>query len=360
MLAAYVSGHGFGHTTRVGEVLRALRAHAPGLEIAVVTSAPEALYRSAIPGPFLYRHVECDVGLAQRGALVIDAEATIVRWGAFAAANASRVKAEAEWLRQAGARLVLGDIPPLAFEAAAEAGLPAVALANFSWDWIYRHLARAHPGLRPAAEAAAAAYRRADRLFQLPFAGDLSVFPLREEVPLVARRPGRRREEARRLLGLPPGPLVLLSFGGLGLPGFDLRALAGLPEVRFVAEGNSGDVPPNVTAMGRERLEARGLGYHELVGAVDVVVTKPGYGIVTDAIGARTRLVYTERGDFPEYPILVAEMARYLASVHVSNEDLRAGRLEEPIRRVLEMPYPEPPRVDGAEVVAGRLLELVG
>lgn len=29
MIAAYVSGHGFGHSTRVAEVLRALRARAP-------------------------------------------------------------------------------------------------------------------------------------------------------------------------------------------------------------------------------------------------------------------------------------------------------------------------------------------
>jgi L-arabinokinase len=358
MLVAYVSGHGFGHSTRVGEVLRTLRARAPGLGLAVVTSAPEALYRAAIPGAFLFRPLECDVGLAQRGALVIDAEATVARWRAFAAGNAARVRAETEWLRQAGARLVLGDIPPLAFEAAAEAGLPAMALANFSWDWIYRHLARTHPALGAAAEAAAAAYRRAERLFQLPFAGDLSVFPRRETVPLVARRPRRGREEARRLLGLPKGPLVLLSFGGLGLPGFEARTLAGLRELHFVIEASAGDVPENVTAMGRERLEAHGLGYQELVGAADVAVTKPGYGIVSDAIGAGTRLVYTERGDFPEYPILVAEMARYLPSVHVSNEDLRAGRLEEPIRRVLEMPFPDPPRLDGAEVVAARLLEL--
>ena len=49
-----------------------------------------------------------------------------------------------------------------------------------------------------------------------------------------------------------------------------------------------------------------------------------------------TRLVYTERGDFPEYPILVREMSPLLACEHVSNADLLAGRLEEPLRRVLE------------------------
>ena len=85
-------------------------------------------------------------------------------------------------------------------------------------------------------------------------------------------------------------------------------------------------------------------------------MTKPGYGIVSDCIGAGTRLVYTERGDFPEYPVMVAEMTRYLPAVHVSNEELRQGRIGPALARVLSQPYPEPPRLDGAAVAAERLL----
>ena len=48
-------------------------------------------------------------------------------------------------------------------------------------------------------------------------------------------------------------------------------------------------------------LKEAGLEYPDLVGASDVVVSKPGDGIVSDCIGARTRLVDTDRGDFPEY-----------------------------------------------------------
>jgi len=48
MIVAYVSGHGYGHATRVGEVLRAVRAIEPGQSIVVVTSGPERLYRQAL------------------------------------------------------------------------------------------------------------------------------------------------------------------------------------------------------------------------------------------------------------------------------------------------------------------------
>lgn len=54
---------------------------------------------------------------------------------------------------------------------------------------------------------------------------------------------------------------------------------------------------------------------------------------------------------------MVAEMPRYLPTVHVSNEDLRAGRLEESIRAVLSLPMPARPDLSGADLAARRLRE---
>ena len=85
----------------------------------VVTSAPSFLFEGPVAPPLVVREVECDIGLVQRDALQIDEAATAVRWRAFAAGWDDLVRAEAEWLRTAGARLVVGDIPPLAFAAAA-------------------------------------------------------------------------------------------------------------------------------------------------------------------------------------------------------------------------------------------------
>ena len=315
MLVAYVSGHGFGHATRTGLVLQALRERVPDLPLTVVTSAPESLFRAAVPGPFAYRRLECDVGLAQKDALVLDEAETARRFAVFASRWDETVDGEVSFLRATGARVVLGDIPPLAFAAAQAAGLPGVGLANFSWDWIYAHAGRRRPELLAAAEHCAAAYAKATLLLRLPFAGDLGVFPFIEDIPLVARRPGVPRDEARRRLGLDGRPAVLWSFGGLG--------------------------------------------YEDVVGAVDVVVTKPGYGIVTDAIGARTRLVYTDRGDFPEYPILVESMKQYLPTAYVTNDEVRQGRLAEALQQVMAAPFPAPPDLSGAARAAERVLTFV-
>jgi L-arabinokinase len=347
VLAAYVSGHGFGHATRTAEVLAQVRALRPGLPITVVTAAPAFLFDGL---GATVRALPTDVGLAQKGALVIDEDATVAACAGFAARWPALVVEEAAWLRASGATLVLADIPPLAFAAADAAGVPSVGCANFSWDWIYSAIAGGRAELLAAAAQAADAYSRAGLLLELPFAGDLSAFPRRRRIPMVARRPRVARPEARARLGLDgTRPVVLLSFGGLGLPGFDRAALEPLERrFRFL---DASDVPA-------DRLAALGLAYPDVVGASDVVVTKPGYGIVTDAIAAGARLVYTDRGAFPEYDVMVREMAGYLPTEYVSGEDLRAGRIGAALGDVLARPRVEPPPTNGAAVAADAIVRL--
>jgi hypothetical protein len=350
VLVAYVTGHGFGHATRLCEVLAEVRALAPALPITFVGTVPERLARRAVAGPLQLRAVAVDVGLVQRDALELDEAASALACRAFDAGWEDRLGVEVDFLRGCGARAVLGDIPALPFEAAARAGIPSLALGNFSWDWIYRHLSARQPSLSASAARAAAAYARAGRLLELPFAAGLEAFPVRERIGLVARRPRLERGEARRRLGLDGRPAVLVSFGGVGLPWPSRPALERDPSLRWLLPDE----------LSEARLDGLGLGWTDVVGAADVVLTKPGYGIVSDAIGAGTRLVYTERGDFPEYPVMVAELPRFLACVHVSGAEVRAGRVGAAVRRVLELPMPAPPPLDGAARAARRVLEAIG
>ena len=84
-------------------------------------------------------------------------------------------------------------------------------------------------------------------------------------------------------------------------------------------------------------IEAR---YEDLVRAVDVVVSKPGYGIISDCIANGTALLYTPRGRFAEYDVLVREMPRYLRCACIETEDLLAGRWREGLEAVMAAPPP--------------------
>src|SRR5204862_1438890 len=64
----------------------------------------------------------------------------------------------------------------------------------------------------------------------------------------------------------------------------------------------------------------------DLVGAVDCVLSKPGYGTVAECLRRPTPLVYVPRGEFRESPPLVAAIERWLPSAPLAAADLFAGR----------------------------------
>src|SRR5213595_544557 len=128
-LVYYVSGHGFGHAVRSAEVIRTLARRRPELRIHLRTSAPPWLF----PPVASHRSHELDAGVVQPDALRIDPAATLTRAAELARDSEALVATETHFLRRVGARLVVGDVPPLAFLAARRAGLPGVAVANFSW-----------------------------------------------------------------------------------------------------------------------------------------------------------------------------------------------------------------------------------
>jgi L-arabinokinase len=95
------------------------------------------------------------------------------------------------------------------------------------------------------------------------------------------------------------------------------------------------------------------------VAAADVVVTKPGYGIVSECAANDTPLLYTSRGRFVEYEVFVAQMPRILRCRYISQEDLLAGRWADAVDALLAQPAPrERARIDGAGIAAAEILRM--
>jgi L-arabinokinase len=258
-------------------------------------------------------------------------------------------------------RLIVGDIPPLAFAVAARLGTPSVAIANFTWDWIYE----THPGLEGDLDwllpTIRGAYRSATAAWQLPFAGGFEVFPSVSPLSLVARRPSRSRADTRRHLGLPPtGPIALLSFGGYGLPALDFGSIDCLDRWTIVTTdritSHAAPRPAGVQRIDERQFAGTGFRYEDLVGAVDVVLTKPGYGIVAECVTAGTAMVYTSRGAFREYAVLTAALPRLARARFLPQAALFAGAWRASLDGVLAQPAP-PDTIasDGADRAADQL-----
>jgi hypothetical protein len=98
-----------------------------------------------------------------------------------------------------------------------------------------------------------------------------------------------------------------------------------------------------------------------VLASCDAVVSKPGYGILSDCVANAKPIVYAEREDFIEYPLLERELKRYLRNVHIPAADLYAGQLGPALAASESAPAPqETLRAGGAEKAADILMGMTG
>ena len=83
------------------------------------------------------------------------------------------------------------------------------------------------------------------------------------------------------------------------------------------------------------------------------MITKPGYGILAECISTGTAMLYTSRGVFREYDLMVREMPRFVRSRFITHDDLLSGRWLASLQAVMMQPSPpETMAADGAEHAA--------
>jgi L-arabinokinase len=363
VLVFYISGHGFGHATRDLEIIRHIQQQRPAARIVVRTSVPRWFLERASDGPIDIHSIETDTGIAQIDSLQLDEAQTARRADAFYRTFDARVDAEAAALQELDASVVVGDVPPLAFAAARRANVTSIAVANFTWDWIYAGYQRFSIDAPGVLSTIQDAYAQANLALRLPFAGGFETMRAIRDVPLVARRSRRTRDDNRRLLDLDHArPVVLASFGGhrTAIP---FEKIADTHDITLVVTDYESDHQPGGAFDGRLRrftsamLEHADIRYEDLVAAADVVVSKPGYGIVSECIANQTALLYTSRGVFAENDILLAGMRPVVRSRFISQDDLRSGQWEGSIRALLDQPPPkEVMSINGAEIAAAAIL----
>jgi hypothetical protein len=269
-----------------------------------------------------------------------------------------RVDEEARFIETLAPSLVVADIPPLAFAASARAGVPAVGMANFSWDWIAAQYEADEPRWGPISECYATAYALAECSYRLPLHSDFAAFRRVVDMPFVVNRSQHSRAACRERLGFDPDDrrrLVLVSFGGFG-PG----PIAGDPDddlsdYCFVIIG---EAPVGIGGSWTSLPSPSPVAHEDLMQACDAVVGKTGYGTVAEALAHEVRFLHLPRADFPETPLLEAGLHGLGCARAMPRADFETGRWRASLDALFALPAPPPPpALDGAERIAAALIE---
>ena len=353
-IAYYITAHGYGHGVRSCDIIRALNTLRPEMRIVLVSDLPESFFRNRVdlvanslrPGSF-------DSGMVQLDSIRVDVEATLgevesllSRWGEF-------LQQERRFLREQGIGLVVSDIPAIPIEAAVTQGIPALAVGNFGWDWIYSAYAAKDARWQPAVEAYQRGYSKADLLLRLPFAEEMNAFPRKEDIPVVAHAGRKRRTEIASLAGCSPEcRWVLLSFTTLEWDAAALDKVEELADYQFFTVLPLQWKRKNIFAIHRDQVA-----FSDVVASVDCVLSKPGFGIISECAVNRKPLIYADRSDFLEYPVLESAIKKYLKNLHIPVDMLYRGELRAALEAVWggkEPAFSAP--AGGAQIAASRIL----
>ncbi|BBM97512.1 hypothetical protein Mp_1g06320 [Marchantia polymorpha subsp. ruderalis] len=353
VFAYYVTGHGFGHATRVVEVARHLIG--AGHAVHIVTGAPEFIFRREMDSPQLsIRTALLDCGAVQSDALTVDRLASLELYSKTAVVpRASILRAEVAWLRSIKANLVVSDVVPIACQAAAQAGLPSVCVSNFSWDFIYsEYMTVAAPRHRSIVWQIAEDYSNALFVVRLPGYCPMPAFRDVVDVPLVVRCARRSRAEVRQELGIGERENILLfNFGGQDSK-WSLRDEFLPPGWKCWVCG-----APDEQELGSRFMRMDRDAYTpDLIAASDCMLGKIGYGTVSEVLAFRVPFVFIRRDYFNEEPFLRKMLDFYRGAVEMNRRDFFSGRWAPYLGRARELKPRFDGPVNGGEVVA-RILQ---
>ncbi len=354
-IACFVTSHGFGHAARASAVINAVFERWPFVYVELFTTVPEWFFKDSVMAPFSYHGVTVDVGLVQRTALDVDLEASVARLDEAFPIPDTAIVLLADRMKALKCRLVVSDISPWGVAAADKAGLPSVLIENFTWDWIYEKYLEQDSRLERHVRYLREIYAAVDQRIQA-MPGCVPCPAAGLTTPPISRKPMTEKSEIRHRLGVGEDmKMVLITMGGVpDTPAF-LDALNRVDEnVCFVVPGAFSDLPLKGKRQEKViRLPHHSAYYHpDLVNAADAVVGKVGYSTLAEVYHAGIPFGYVRRAGFPEGPALEAFIRREMPGAAIPPDDYKNGNWIEKLSQLLNLPFKEAPKRNGADVAA--------
>lgn len=358
-LAYIISSHGYGHAARACAVMNSIKDRFPGVEFDIFTFAPEWFFAESIEPGYRYIPFDSDVGVVQLSPLSEDLPATVELLKSSLPFEGERVRYLANRIKTAQYGAVLCDIAPLGIAASQQAGVPAVLIENFTWDWIYSGYLEIEPRLSSYIQPLREVFEACDyRIRTRPLCGDtesdLTVGP-------VARKPRLARAEMRRKLGIAEeDQVVLVTMGGIQQTYSGVKQLTSYPEYTFILPGSGSQAAREQNLI---LLPHHHPYYHpDLVEVSDAVVGKLGYSTIAESYHANRPYGFIARNHFRETGPLAEFVCSQMNGLEIAPDQFEDGSWAIQLPDLLSKLPAQHHEVNGADDIAeflGRTLGLV-
>lgn len=315
-IAYFITGHGYGHAVRSARLINALQSTS---HVTVFTTVEKEFFQRELVAEFDYIELELDCGCVQYGALDVDVSATYERYAAIESTRPELLHMSCEQLLEQRAEFVIGDIPPLAFAAAARLGLPSLAVSNFTWAEIYAEYCKEDQRFIALLASIRQDYAHAGHYARLHPGISKHPFHRSTDVGLLCRNSARSREWlAERLCLDLSRKWCLIYIGAFGVEGVNWERLKHYRDWHFIGLYALPDAPDNYTQI---HLSGE-VEHSDILPNCDLVLGKLGYGLVSECLFWERPIAYPPRLRFAEHAALANVVQHYGIGFALTHDDL--------------------------------------
>lgn len=294
-IAYYISDYGFGHASRSIAVIRTLFNRSDHeLKIIICHSFALSFLEESLRGFNVeFRNVVTDVGyVLKQKSMDVDKELLARKYLDFTKEWDSRTKEEKVFLQKKNIDLVISDISPLPFMPAKELGIPSAGVSNFTWYFAYEGLIK-----KEYLNLFKKAYLSMDSFYALASFKEVHWSSEIIDYGFIAREVNSEEAFSIRQK-LNPNKDKLVIYLGLGMK-VDIRLedlkLWNSPNCIFIVSNNIEVNVPNAYKIPANSTESQ-----NFIAAADIVITKAGWGTVSEAVLNNKPLLILDRRNMNE------------------------------------------------------------
>lgn len=296
-IAYYISDYGYGHATRSTAIIRELLKQNENVKIIICHSfALGFLQQSFRHEPRVaFREVATDVGyILKENSLEPDEKLLNNNVYSYVSEFSIKLEQETQFMKEKNVSFVISDISPLGITGAAALKIPSLGLSNFTWYTAYEELIEERL-LTFLHEQ----YKQMTYYFPLacsnePYWG----IEENQSFDFYSRHIDDHEVQRIRKEIDPAGKNHIIYFG-LGMK-VDIGTLSELPiwqspNCKFIVSSNVKVNHPNVYPIPKNAVETQ-----HYVAAADLVLTKAGWGTISEAVCGGVPLLITNRSSMKE------------------------------------------------------------
>lgn len=288
-IAYYISDYGYGHATRSIAIIRKILEMDQKVNIIICHSFAMNFIKESLPtNKISFRTLKTDVGyILKEDSFQPDKDKLNSEFIQFTRDWEEKIEIEKAFLQNNKIDLVISDISPLAFEAANSLGIPTIGLSNFTWYTAYQGIIE-----EQSLSVFKHAYQKMTYFFSL--AGCNESWGKGDKPFHFFSREIEEKEVKRIRKQADPASNKTVIFVGLGMK-IDKEMIEHFsfwnsPDCVFITSSNINIRKDNVYSIPKDYLESQ-----NYIAASDLVISKAGWGMASEAVTTNVPLLLINR-----------------------------------------------------------------